>query len=254
MRMVWHTDRGARLHMKKRHYLLPLSVSAKPRTTFIIAPSFPSPPPGYLFAGSGYWYPKAPLPVPKRNAAVVAVGSKIFVIGGVTTGAAVTSTVDIYDTISDTWTAGPPLPGPRCRASAVQYNGIIYLLGGTTSAASTYMPDASAFKAVQTLDTSKIGKGAAWVQATKSALSSRVDACAAVIGTRLFILGGMASSGAAQAGGEVADLATGGDFKSDFRALTAGGVGTFATGCAALGGKIYMAGGLSRGGATRVVS
>ncbi len=87
------------------------------------------------------WSAKAPVPVPvgvgiSNYDSAVTVGSKIYLFGGVNTtgGTNVFNNTFIYDTASDTWSAGTPLPGPRF-APAVGWDGgdKIYVLGGATS-------------------------------------------------------------------------------------------------------------------------
>lgn len=75
------------------------------------------------------WSEAAPLPMPVAQPAVVAMGNKIVVFGGVGTLASTESlipalaTTYIYDPATDEWTVGASMPTPRAYASAVRLSG-----------------------------------------------------------------------------------------------------------------------------------
>ncbi|MBC8103444.1 MAG: hypothetical protein H7Z41_12775 [Cytophagales bacterium] len=71
----------------------------------------------------------APMPTPLRLPGAVAVGSKIYVIGGSDRTGEHVGTVAIYDTRTDAWTEGAPMPAARECAFVVR-NGSIYAVGG----------------------------------------------------------------------------------------------------------------------------
>ncbi len=80
---------------------------------------------------NGTWTEKNPLPFRQSEAAAVAVGSYIYLIGGYD-DAGILKTVTRYDTATDTWsTAGPQLLMPRGNPLAVWYGDYIYVVGGT---------------------------------------------------------------------------------------------------------------------------
>src|SRR5215207_8467768 len=57
----------------------------------------------------GSWTAKKPLPAPRNEVALAAVGGKIYVVGGGVAGEAVPQ-IDEYDPASDSWRALAPMP------------------------------------------------------------------------------------------------------------------------------------------------
>lgn len=78
--------------------------------------------------------PLAPMPTPRAGPAVEAVGNLIYVIGGqLNTGLGYTDVMEIYDTLTDTWSTGNPIPGAfRHGMGSVEKDGIIYVAGGVS--------------------------------------------------------------------------------------------------------------------------
>ena len=63
-----------------------------------------------------------------------AIGSKIYVIGGINQNLATTDWNDIYDSDTDTWTSGAVYPISSIRAGAAGVvNGLLYVTGGIVS-------------------------------------------------------------------------------------------------------------------------
>lgn len=89
--------------------------------------------PAMAAAQSGSWTPRAPMPTAREQAPAAAVGSTIYVFGGIlgNTCQGIT-TVEAYDTLTDQWTTKAPMPTPRWNAGAVVFNGIVYVIGGST--------------------------------------------------------------------------------------------------------------------------
>ena len=81
---------------------------------------------------SAGWTLHASIPHARGETAVAALGSSIYVIGGLE-GLAGTAaaTVDIYDASADAWTDGPALPVARHHAAAAAIGSTIYLAGGS---------------------------------------------------------------------------------------------------------------------------
>ena len=70
-------------------------------------------------------------PATKRyGCGVAAVGSKIYVVGGVDDQSQTLRSVDIYDTVANTWTSGAPMPTARSGLALVAHNGVLFALGG----------------------------------------------------------------------------------------------------------------------------
>jgi N-acetylneuraminic acid mutarotase len=78
--------------------------------------------------GSDAWERKADLPSPRSAHSSVALGGRIYVIGGVGIDAKVPYA---YDPATDTWDSTlPPMPTEREHLGAVALNGKIYAIGG----------------------------------------------------------------------------------------------------------------------------
>jgi hypothetical protein len=86
---------------------------------------------------TGEWMPKKSMPTDRGLAACASIDGKIYVMGGLRSlGSQIWkdgfSTVEVYDTHSDTWTQMADMPIKNWGLSAVAVNGKIYVLGGTT--------------------------------------------------------------------------------------------------------------------------
>jgi N-acetylneuraminic acid mutarotase len=100
-------------------------------------PSPPSPPPSSSY-GSVSWASAPPiLPMARSYPSAVAIGSRIYVMGGTTDAEPtreniyrLTANVDVLDTATGTWTAAAASPSKRFSAAAAVVNGKIYHLGG----------------------------------------------------------------------------------------------------------------------------
>jgi hypothetical protein len=66
----------------------------------------------------GTWRTLAPMPTPRSEVAVAAVGGKIYVIGGFEGDGSTSDAVEVYDPATDTWTQAPSLPEPRHHTAA----------------------------------------------------------------------------------------------------------------------------------------
>src|SRR5205085_12359277 len=82
------------------------------------------------------WTTLPPMPAARQAPAVVAVGTKIYAIGG-GTGTGWATRVDVFDTVTDLWgtTLLSPMPSQRAymAAAAINVSGVdkIYVVGGT---------------------------------------------------------------------------------------------------------------------------
>ncbi len=60
------------------------------------------------------------------------IDGKIYVIGGATSPSSVTSAVEMYDPIADTWTMMANMPSALCAHATCVFDGKIYVFGGVT--------------------------------------------------------------------------------------------------------------------------
>jgi len=125
----------------------------------------------------------AALPVPVRYPALAAVGSRIYVFGGLLANGHPTGAVQLVDTQARTARVVGRLPKPLDGAAAGVVGGTIYLVGGHTAtgpagAIWAYQPNGSSFLRAGTLRVPVAYAGAA------------------VTGGRLWIVGGESRSGA----------------------------------------------------------
>ncbi len=74
-----------------------------------------------------------PMTSARAEPAAAVVGDKVVVIGGDNGGAL--QTVEIYDTLTNSWSSGPLLPGPRAGAMAVERDGDVIVVGGVDGGA-----------------------------------------------------------------------------------------------------------------------
>ena len=103
------------------------------------------------------WAAAPPLPLgPTQETAVVAVGTKIYVLGGFTSTISIVPAVQIFDTAACAWSLGPDLPKAVHHANAAVVDGTIYVLGSL---------EAGSFAA--------IGEVWAWNPATDTAWSTK---------------------------------------------------------------------------------
>lgn len=176
------------------------------------------------------WAAAPPLPLgPTQETAVVAVGPKIYVLGGFNATGAIVRSVQIFDTVGCTWSMGPDLPKPVHHANAAVAGGTIYVLGSlettnftaigevwawnpTTDA--TWSPKAPmpagtqrGSSVVGTIDGKIVVAGGfrggavgdvqifdpaanAWTEGQPAVPMSRDHACGGVVNDKLYILGG----------------------------------------------------------------
>jgi N-acetylneuraminic acid mutarotase/glucose/arabinose dehydrogenase len=147
---------------------------------------------------TGCWETRAPLPASVLDAGGATVGGKLYLVGG-KNGATHLSSMHIYDPVSDSWTSGPAMPGPAVENPAtVAYNGKIYVFGGSTAPFSGAVSDVRVFDPVS----------GNWTTSA-SMPTARGGATAQVIGTKIYVAGGMGADGSSVASLEIFDPASG---------------------------------------------
>lgn len=80
-------------------------------------------------AGGSAWSPRAPLPGAQQESSVLALGGKVWVIGGFGAARQVVSSVLVYDPSTDRWQQGPSLPEPLHHTNAIVVGDAIYVAG-----------------------------------------------------------------------------------------------------------------------------
>ena len=151
---------------------------------------------------SASWRNAAPLPVPRNQFSTVALGTRIYVIGGQfhhDSEQLDQPRVDIYDTETGCWSRGPALPKGHSHAEAGTFvhSGRIYMVGGHTT-------PAGGGKAVDP-DILVLRPGGDWELLGKLPMPLSSPA-AAVIGNRLYVAGGSKDGTSVQARMWVSDL------------------------------------------------
>jgi DNA-binding beta-propeller fold protein YncE len=77
------------------------------------------------------WRTLAPMPTPRSEVAVAAVGGKIYVVGGFEGDRSPSDAVEVYDPATDSWSEIAPLPEPRHHAAATAVDDhFLYVFGG----------------------------------------------------------------------------------------------------------------------------
>ncbi len=77
-----------------------------------------------------YWTEGKPMPTPRTEVAGAAIDTKVYIVGGFDGVGRAVSTVEAYDTISDSWSSAASLPHALHHAGAASYEGKLYVVGG----------------------------------------------------------------------------------------------------------------------------
>jgi len=75
----------------------------------------------------------SPMPAPISAACSVTVGSKLYIIGGFTTGDTITDQTFVYDASTDSWSELTAMNVKRSTSGCAYYDGKIYVFGGETA-------------------------------------------------------------------------------------------------------------------------
>lgn len=132
----------------------------------------------FRLLGDEGWREIAPMPAPRSQAAAVAIGSRIFIVGGAEGGRLVSPTY-VYDAATDRWTNAASIPTPRDHLAAAALDGRVCAVGGrrlsllqNLAAFECYDPAADAWRSMPDAPTARGGLGAA------------------TVGNRIFVAGG----------------------------------------------------------------
>lgn len=134
---------------------------------------------------AGDWQQISELPTWRRGMAAAAVKGKIYLTGGfdhhknLGGGAPALSTVDVYDTRTNTWQKAASMPTARISARAVVFSTDIYVFGGTEKIRGEYT------KIVEMYDT----RTDTWVR-KRDMPTLRKGFVTAVVDGKIYIIGG----------------------------------------------------------------
>jgi N-acetylneuraminic acid mutarotase len=134
------------------------------------------------------WQVRTPLPAPRQETAVVALGGRVYVIGGFDINQAVVATVEAWDPVADRWSAVAPLPMPTHHVNAAAVGNLVYALGGLRTSAFTAVGDCWAYDPA----TDHWSARAAMPTGTQRGASM-----VGVVGTRIYVAGGFRGSAVA---------------------------------------------------------
>jgi Kelch motif protein len=132
----------------------------------------------FRFVGDQGWREIAPMPAPRSQGAAVAIGGRIYIVGGAQGDRLVPPTY-VYDTASDRWTTAASIPTPRDHLAAAAIDGRVCAIGGrklsllqNLAVFECYDPAADSWRSLPDAPTARGGLGAA------------------TIGSRIFVAGG----------------------------------------------------------------
>jgi N-acetylneuraminic acid mutarotase len=97
-------------------------------------------------ATPGTWTSLAPMPTARQEVAVAALRGHIWVIGGFSSTAEPTATVESYDPATDTWTERTPLPEAVHHAAAAVVGDRLFVIGGYTGGRVRWEPSDSVWE------------------------------------------------------------------------------------------------------------
>jgi N-acetylneuraminic acid mutarotase len=185
--------------------------------------------------GTGQWVDRAPLATARQEVGAARIGGKVYVVGGLLSGATfqATATVEAYDIALDQWEPVAPMPAPRDHMAVAAVGGILYVAGG-------FAGDFQARDEMFAYDPATN----AWTP--RAPLPAPRGGCWAVAHEgKLYLFGGVDTADVARASVFVYDPATdqwtpGTDMPTPREHLNAAAVGDF----------IYVIGGRSAGGST----
>jgi probable HAF family extracellular repeat protein len=186
-----------------------------------------------------FWSVRHRFPPPRRAAALGVANNLLYAIGGLDATDKVLTTVNAYNPSIDNWSAKASLPSARQNGNgAATINGIMYLAGGQ-NAAGTLTRTLYAYNASTNSWSTKANMPAA-------------GGCggSAVIAGKLYVFSGckLLSTGAQDAAGLLHRY---NPSTNTWTTLPAAPVAHFQPAVAAIGGKLYVAGGNVAGAASR---
>ncbi|MEI6949542.1 kelch repeat-containing protein [Paraflavisolibacter sp. H34] len=154
-----------------------------------------APSPFTVTAFSSAWTERAPMATPRAQHGALAANGKIYVFGGIN-GSGPLGSLEIYDPLTNKWSAGAPMPAPsRGMAFALGSNGMIYAFSGFSDSAITkaysYNPANNTWTVLATMP------GGVWEGAAATAADGKV-----------YVFGGEPSGAASANATRIYDIST----------------------------------------------
>lgn len=180
------------------------------------------------------WSSATPMPSSVSEFAIAAVGTKIYLLTGLSTVNGVgtaTSQVQIFDSASGLWSTGPQAPTPRAGSVAATVGGKIYIIGGYNSS------NPGGITAVDIFDPTS----ATWASGSPEP-TARLFACAGVIGSSIYVASGTQSQTDTPALDSLESLDAS---MGTWSTLAQDGYFVAHPACAVLNGILYLTGGNS---------
>jgi hypothetical protein len=128
------------------------------------------------------WMPRQSMTIARGSLAAVAVGGRIYAIGGYTLGGDAVASMEFYDPSTNSWSARAPMSGPRAELAAAVINNTIYVLGGNSATGGAPTIPLATVEAYDTLTNSWTPK--------PSMLTARSFPAAAAVNGILYAIGG----------------------------------------------------------------
>jgi len=140
-------------------------------------------PPVPLYAGSGEWATKKPMPEALSDlSAVTDSDGMVYLIGGLGSDGGVRDSLTRYDPILEQYTTLAAMPQPNHRYGAAHLDGKIYVVGGYNSTAYDALP-------LPCMDVYDIATDA-WEAAVACTAIPHSDTCAAALGGKIYVVAG----------------------------------------------------------------
>jgi N-acetylneuraminic acid mutarotase len=140
-----------------------------------------------LVAAALAWVAAAPMPEPRTEVAAAVVGGEIAVVGGLTQSGAPSARVDLYSPAADGWRRLPDLPAAVHHALVASDGRRLYVVGGYGNPIGGGGPSRSAF----------VFDRGVW-HVLPRLPEPRAAGGAAVLGGKLYVIGGVGASGLAR--------------------------------------------------------
>jgi len=121
-------------------------------------------------AEGGKWEELAPMPFPRAAGGAVAIGRRIYVVGGAVNATTLSNSLYVYDVETDKWSVGPDIPTPRDHLAVAAVGSVVCAVGGrrlsmsrNLGALECYDPGTNQWRKYSDMPTPRGGLGAAAV-------------------------------------------------------------------------------------------